>query len=94
MRKSTVVGVIVGVMLGSTAGGLASPGWIWNRSEATYSCKGSNVSVFCKETNWKPAYQMAIIPGNILVSFQGRIVFGCDRGTTPAYNCQSFVPGP
>jgi hypothetical protein len=83
-----IIFVIAGVLIGSTA--TASGFVYWKRGGATYMCEGTGVSVFCKETNWKPAYEIAFIPGAVDVSYGGRLIFNCNRKQSPNYNCSYY----
>lgn len=87
---AVVVGwLTAGLVHGDSAGAASA----WSYRGATYVCSpGSRVAVFCKETNWSPAYQVAIFPGAVTVSFAGEVIFGCKRGTYPAGNCEYFGP--
>lgn len=92
MRR-LIAGLIAGLLLGTaaTAAATVHAGY-WAHRGTTYRCYGDTIRVFCRETNWKPPYTVGIFPGNITVAFGGRVIFGCSRGETPNYNCQSFVP--
>jgi hypothetical protein len=88
--KKLIVGFIAGAIFAS---GIASAATAyWEDRGKTYSCQGTAVSVFCKETNWRPAYGVSIIPGQIDITYRGKIIADCDRGHTPAYNCYLAVP--
>jgi hypothetical protein len=96
VKRAYAIGALVLAALSLTVAATASVTAYapWKSRGATYSCKGYGPAVWCKETNWKPAYEVSIIPGSIIVSFQGRVIFDCERGIRPARNCQSFVEGP
>lgn len=64
----------------------------WEKHGKTYYCYGDNVRVFCKETNWKPAYEVGILNGLIATTFQGKLIFSCKRGIRPGNNCSYFGP--
>jgi hypothetical protein len=89
--KKLLATFIAGIVLGSCTVGMAATGFVyWKRGGSTYMCEGSGVSVFCKETNWKPGYQIAIIPGAIDVSYGGNLIFNCSRKLTPNGNCSYY----
>jgi len=91
--KRFVMGLIVGVVLATVGIAAAATSYsYWTQKGATYKCNGGPTSVFCKETNWVPSYQVALFPGSVTVSFQGSVIFGCKRGIRPGNNCQYFGP--
>ena len=92
--KRTVASLIAGIVIGSTGVGIASTQDYWKQGGRTFSCSGDAVSVFCKETNWRTNYKVAIFPSLVTVSHGSKVVFGCKRKYPPAHNCESFVPGP
>jgi len=87
--KKFILGLVTGIVLAASGLAIAASPY-WATGGRTYSCKGGPITVFCRETNWKPAYEVAIIPGAIDVAFQGHVIFACDRGIRPDYNCQYF----
>jgi hypothetical protein len=87
--KRFVVGLIAGLLLASSTA-VASGLVYWKRGGNTYMCEGSGVSVFCKEANWKPAYEIAFIPGAVDVSYHGHLIFNCNRKQTPDFNCSYY----
>lgn len=88
--KKLIVVLILGIAIGvSSSAGAA--GWTyWKRGGSTYMCEGIRSGVSCKETNWKPGYGVHFVPGSVLVTFSGRVIFGCDRGITPTGNCNYY----
>lgn len=92
--KKIIASIIAGIVLGSTSVGIAASQNYWKNGGKTYTCTGSTVSVFCKETNWKTGYEVAIMPSRIAVYFGSNPVFACNRKQTPQFNCESFVQGP
>lgn len=86
MRVVTLVAVVVAAL------SMAAAAYAWTTDGASYTCKGSSRSVFCKETNWKPAYRVSIIPGWISVEYAGELIFGCRRALTPEDNCTYYGP--
>lgn len=91
--KAKIVMLLVGIVLGSASSGYAAHSQhFWKERGATYSCEGSSRSGYCKETNWKPAYGVHIIPGQVGVSFGGNLVFYCKRGYRPIDNCSYIGP--
>jgi hypothetical protein len=89
MKKMMLITVPVALI----AAVLAVSAYAWTYRGSTYICSPANrTAVFCRETNWSPAYQVAIFPGYITVSFGGEVIFGCKRGITPAGNCEYLGP--
>jgi len=64
----------------------------WARGGSTYICKGTESGVICNETNWRPRYDIAILKGSIVVTYRKQVIFGCDRGFSPAGNCEYYGP--
>ncbi len=89
MRKF-IVGLIVGIVLASSTAAFAQYTY-WSKSGGTYRCEGTRAGVICNETNYKPAFSVAIVRGNIIVSFGRNVIFGCERGFRPKDNCQYYV---
>lgn len=91
MHKFTllIVGVVVGIVLASSTAAFAQ--FYWSKSGGTYICEGTKSGVICNETNYKPAYSVAIVRGNIVVSFGRNVIFGCQRGLRPKFNCQYYL---
>ena len=81
--------LVAGIVLGAAPATFAASG-LWNTRGATYSCNGWRESAFCKETNWRQNYGVAIIPGAVDVTFAGHVIFSCDRAIKPAGNCTYF----
>lgn len=89
--KKLIIGILIGLMLGSVSAASAYSVY-WKRGGNTYMCTGIARDVVCRETNWKPAYSVHIVPGSIIVAFNGNVIFGCDRGITPENNCHYYGP--
>jgi len=87
--KKFLLGLAAGIILGGTGIAVAASSY-WSNKGQTYTCTGGPISVICKETNWKPSYEVAIIPGAIDVAFQGHVIFNCKRGIRPSYNCEYY----
>jgi len=88
--KQLIAGIIIGVLL--TAVTASASSIYWQRGGNTYTCQGIGTSVRCKETNWKPSYAVHILPRDIAVTFEGNVIFGCERGLTPTNNCAYYGP--
>ena len=88
MRR-LLAGLVAGCVLGSV--GTALAGTAWTSGGTTYRCTGSNVSVFCKETNWRTGYEVAIYPGAVSVSFGSKLIYHCNRKKRPQSNCVSYT---
>lgn len=90
VMKKIVAAFVAGVVLATAGVGLASTQW--KHTGTTYSCLGGPVSVFCKETNWKGVYQIALYPGAVSISYRTRLIFHCNRKFQPADNCVYYGP--
>jgi hypothetical protein len=91
--KKLVAGLMIGLVLGvSSTAAIAASTVYWKRGGGSYSCEGTYTGVICKETNYQPAYSVAIVRGNIIAAYRGRVIFGCDRGYSPGGNCDYYGP--
>lgn len=89
--KRLIVGLLIGLILGMTTTAVASNGFVyWKRGGSTYMCQGDAVSVFCKETNWRPVYEISMFPGAVDVAYHGHLIFNCNRKQSPNYNCAYY----
>lgn len=89
--KRIIVALIVGIAIGASSIASAEGLVYWERGGSTYMCEGTYRSVFCRETNWRGSkYGADIIPGQIDVTYGGRIIFSCERRLTPADNCAYY----
>lgn len=90
--KRTIILVALIAALTITASAVAASAAYWARGGNTYICKGTETGVICNETNWKPRYEVAILKGSIVVAYRKQVIFGCDRGYSPAGNCEYYGP--
>ena len=88
MRR-IVAALLAGIVIGSV--GMASAAPQWRSGGRTYSCLGSNVSVFCKETNYRLNYEVAIFPSLVTVSYGSKIIYSCKRKSQPQGNCIAYT---
>lgn len=90
-----VTAFVAGFLLATTGTALAAKTY-WTENGNFYKCEGIRSSVSCHETDYyrSQQYEVAIIPSDIVVSYGGRVIYGCNRKKRPAYNCESYVPAP